>query len=313
MASYPVEISDTEGIVNAVNYLMSGPAGLGQNFQGFSAYLPAYLRPSKKQPWSLPITTGLNPSLYLDIPVSDAYPCDSTGAPTVGSVSEYIKLTFVTPQATAPFQYGDILDIVNVVDTGGGDPPYSYNGTGYNVLSSTTTDVVLFFVKNDGLVGIYDWGTYISGGDIVRDKIAVSLDTDCNARVTVEGPTAQVFVSAQINMTWDYTVVIPANYSVFVSIQRSRGFQDPTPGSKEYLFADTVTVSEKEFVFTAATSGTESLEAIFTTVLDTPSFGYYWYILTVFFQPPQSSPPYDIDIGPVTTGLRSLTAQVIKQ
>ena len=62
MASYPVEISDTEGIVNAVNYLMSGPAGLGQNFQGFSAYLPAYIRPSRlKQPWSLPIDTTLNP------------------------------------------------------------------------------------------------------------------------------------------------------------------------------------------------------------------------------------------------------------
>lgn len=308
MASYPVELSDTEGIVNAVNYLMSGPAGLGQNFQGFSAYLPAYIRPSRlKQPWSLPIDTTLNPSLYLDIPVSDIYPCDTTGAP-VGSTSAYIKLTFTTAQATAPFQFGDQLDIANVIDTGGANPPYSYDDIGYTVFSCDTTSVIMTFDNT-----VYEWGTYISGGNIIRDRVAVTLDTDCNARVTVEGPTAQVFVSAQINLTWEYTVNTPGDYSVLVSIERSKGFLDPTPGSPEYLFANTVTVSEKEFVFTATTSGTQSLEAIFTTVLDTPSFGYYWYILTVFFQPPQSSPPYDIDIGPVTTGLRSLTAQVIKQ
>jgi len=308
MSSYPVEISDTEGIVNAVNYLMSGPAGLGQNFQGFSAYLPAYIRPTRlKQPWSLPFDTTLNPSIYLDIPISNAFPCDPTGAP-VGSTSAYIKLTFTTAQATAPFQFGDQLDIANVIDTGGANPPYSYDDIGYTVFSSSTTSVIMTFDNT-----VYEWATYISGGNIIRDRVAVTLDTDSNAQVTVEGPTAQVFVSAQINLTWEYTVNTPDDYSVIVSIERSKGFQDPTPGSTEYLFADTVTVSEKEFVFTATTSGTESLEAIFTTVLDTPSFGYYWYILTVFFQPPQSSPPYDIDIGRVTTGLRSLTAQVIKQ
>ena len=37
MAKFPVEVGDTEGIVDAINYTLSGPAGLGQNFQGTSS------------------------------------------------------------------------------------------------------------------------------------------------------------------------------------------------------------------------------------------------------------------------------------
>jgi hypothetical protein len=82
------------------------------------------------------------------------------------------------------------------------------------------------------------------------------------------------------------------------------------------LFADTVLVSEKSFAQSVtAGTGTQSLEAVFTTVLDGPNlnFGYYWYILTVEFVMPQTAPPFDTTIGRATTGLRSLTAQVIKQ
>ena len=43
MAKFPVEIGDSEGIIDSVNYLLSGPGGLGQNFQGFSDYQGAYL------------------------------------------------------------------------------------------------------------------------------------------------------------------------------------------------------------------------------------------------------------------------------
>ena len=307
VAKYPVDAGDTEGITDAVNYLLSGPSGLGQNFQGFAAYLPAYLRPSSKQPWSLPIDTGLNPSIYLDIPINNAFPCDETGTPWAAT-SAYIRLDFVTPQATAPFQFGDKLDINNVVDTGGGNPPYSYNDSGYLVFSSTTTYVILTFDFVE-----YEWSTYISGGDVGRDYMNYELDTDCNSRVTVEGATTQVFISAQLNLAWDIVVNTPNAYNVKVQIKRFRGFPSQTAGSPEFLFADGVLVSEKVFVRPGTTSGAEALEAIFTTVLDKPSFGYYWYILDVYFDMPTSVAPHDVEIGKVTTGLRSLTAQVIKQ
>jgi len=405
VAKYPVDVGDKEGITDAVNYLLSGPSGLGQNFQGFADYLPAYLRPSTKQPWSLPITTGLNPSIYLALPINNAFPCDETGTPWAAT-SAYIRLDFTTPQATAPFQFGDKLDINNVVDTGGGNPPYSYNDSGYLVFSSTTTYVILTFDFVE-----YEWSTYISGGDVGRDYMNYELDTDCNARVTVEGATTQVFVSAQLNLAWDIVVNTPNTYNVKVQIKRFRGFPSQTPGSTEFLFADGVLISEKTFLKDGSVSGPAACEAIFTTVLDKPSFGYYWYILDVYFDMPgailvetdsrnftlsgnvdiitktftgisptnvtgsgsglvvdvsldsasvstysvltnttidvtsggnsyrvgdilkilgtdlgQSSPandmtlvikglvaPYDVEIGKVTTGLRSLTAQVIKQ
>jgi len=58
VSKYPVEVSDEEGQVDAINYLLSGPAGLGQNFSGFSTYLPAYLRPTVRQPFVQPITSN---------------------------------------------------------------------------------------------------------------------------------------------------------------------------------------------------------------------------------------------------------------
>ena len=296
MAQFPIEIDDSQGINEAINYLLSGPSGLGQNFQGYSAYLPAYIRPSSKQPWSLPTTTTLNPSMYLAIPINNV---TAVG----GATSQFVKFVFTTPQATPPFQYGDALETNNIV-AGGGDPNF-YNDS-WTVYSSTVNDVT---VVTDL---VYTWPAYVSGGDVGRDYMNYAQDTDCNARVTVQGPTDQVFVSAQLDLSWEYDCTNPVDYDVIVRISRGSGFPDSTPGSNDYLFKDFVTVSEKTFTKSVtAGTGTQELEAIFTTVLDGPNlnFGYYWYILTVEFV----ASPTDVTIGRATTGLRSLTAQVIKQ
>ena len=64
MAKYPVEIGDDEGTADALNYLLSGPGGLGQNFAGFSSYAPAYLTGNFRIPFSQTATfkdvTGVN-------------------------------------------------------------------------------------------------------------------------------------------------------------------------------------------------------------------------------------------------------------
>jgi hypothetical protein len=273
MAQYPIEIGDQAAISEGLNYLLSGPAGLGQNFQGFSAYLPGYIRPSTRQPWSLAITSTLDPSVYLAIPINNAVPVG-------GNPSQFVTFTFTTPQATAPFQYGDGLAVSGV------DPDF-YNDN-YTVYSSTTTDVTV--VTGDE----YTWPAYVSGGSVGRDYLdGTSMDTDCNARVTVQGPTDQVFVSAQLNLDWEYNCSTATDYQVVVRITRLRGFPDTTPGSNDYLFKDTVIVSERTFDKSVTTgTGTQSIEAIFTTVLDGPNldFGYYWYILTVEFVMPGSLP-----------------------
>jgi hypothetical protein len=308
MAKFPVEISDQEGIVDAVNYLMSGPAGLGQNFDGYSTYEPVYLRPSGRRPWSLPITVGdpptpqpLNPSVYLNIPISNA-------APVGGNPSQYVTFTFATPQATAPFQYGDKLEVYDIVSTGPGTEPYNFSN-GYTVYSCTTTEVTIITQIE------YDWETYVSGGWVGRNYMNFAMASDCYGTITVQGGTDRVFVSAQLNIDWEY-VTDGTDYDVVVSIVRDRGFQSQTPGSTEYLFAGTVLISEKTFTRTAAAgSGIDSLEAIFTTVLDGPNldFAYYRYYLNMQFNSPDSGSSYSTTIGRVTMGLRSLVAQVVKQ
>lgn len=297
MAQFPIEIGDLAATNEAVNYLLSGPAGLGQNFQGFSAYLPAYIRPSVRQPFDLPVTVGdppvsqpLNPSIYLDIPINNITVPTNPG--------QQIVCTFTTPQATAPFQYGDEIELAGVT-------PGFYNDF-YTAFSCTTTEVTLF------TSGTYTWPAYTSGGSVGRNYMNYPNSTDCNARVTVAGPTDQVFVSAQLDLSYEYECFNNISYDVVVRIIRGKGFPDSTPGSTDFLFADFVTISQKTFTKTVTVgTGTQSLEAIFTTVLDGPNldFGYYWYILEVEFVADIT----DVTIGRATTGLRSLTAQVIKQ
>jgi len=275
ISKYPIDPGDTEGITEAVNYLLSGPSGLGQNFQGFSAYVPAYLRPSDRQPFSLPIDTTLNPSIYLALPISNIQP--------VGALpSALITVTFTTPQATAPFQFGDRVDILNVTEAGTGSR--SLNGTSDVVYSCTTTEVVVGYNRD---FDTQDWDVYVSGGTIGRDYINTDLETDCNAKVTVSGATQQVFVSAQINLAWPYTCNVASTYNVSVRIFRLEGFPSDTFGSTEYIFSNDTLVSKKDNYFPVTVgSGTETLETIFSTVLDGPDlpFKYYWYILEVYFE-----------------------------
>jgi hypothetical protein len=293
VAKYPVEPSDQEGIVDAVNYLLSGPAGLGQNFDGFSAYTPAYLRLSNRQPWSLPITSGLNSSVNLAIPISNIVPLG-------GNPSSFLTVTFATPQATAPFQFGDRLDIAGVVETGSDEP---LNSTSDAVFSCTTTEVVVGY---NGDFPSLTWNTYVSGGTIGRDYLNTILETDCNARITIQGPTDQAFINGQINLEWTYTCSVATTYNVKVRIGRLRGFPSDTPGSNDFLFADEVLVTEKNNYRTVTVgSGTDTLETIFTSVLDGPNldFGYYWYILEVYFEV-EGSLPDDSDTF-ITTGTKA--------
>ena len=121
-AKYPVEVSDQEGIADALNYLLSGPAGLGQNFDGVSVSNDiAYLRPTFREPFTVPITTTLDPALYLSVPASDAVP--------VGALpTQEITVTFATPFTDAPFQFGDKLELANFIDDQSGllDAEFDY-------------------------------------------------------------------------------------------------------------------------------------------------------------------------------------------
>lgn len=268
MSQFPVE--DQPGLYEGINYLLSGPAGLGQNFEGFSAYQPAFLRGTLRQPFTLPGNTTLQPAIYLKVPASNVVPVGPLPA-------VFIEVTFATPFANPPFQPGDRLALADF-------NPGFYNDTGYTVYECTTTTVTLTY---RGFA--YNWPTMITAGNIVRDYSNTALSGDNNAKVTIFGPTDRAFISCQNNFSFDYTVVGNAGASLRVVSTVERYVGTPTnasssPGVEDYLFDFDETLSEETFEFNNITAnGVGNVNSIFTTVIDSPSFGYYWYFNNIFF------------------------------
>ena len=260
MAGYPVD--DDGSLQGAVNDLLSGPSGLGQNFQGFSDYAPAYIRPTFRAPFTLPITTTLDPRWYVDIPIGNIAPIDG----------ESFQITFSSAQSSAPFQFGDRIDVINVTDDLSGQ---TYNGQSWRVFDSTTTYANVYFP------GSYSWANYVSGGNVVRNYMNTAVSADNNARITVLGPTDQAFVTSQIRLDVDYTCTGASDFRVQNTIERWRGY--PIQGTEDYTFALDEIVSRQAEDFSVTSSGSVPVEAIFTTVLDSPDFGYYWYFNNIYF------------------------------
>lgn len=313
VAKYPVENSDEEGVVDAVNYLLSGPAGLGQNFSGFSSYLPVYLRPTVRQPFVVPITNNA-PPIYNFFPINNAEGCDQNGTPTPGVLTNFAKFTFTTPLATVPYQYGDLVKVQNVIDDYPAPPSTTYFDGDYRCWSCTTTEIILYTRSQ------YIFPNYISGGEIGESWLNFTLSTDCNGRVTVNGASDRVFVSGQLLCSLDYNCTVPSEFDIIVEINRYTGYLSTRPGDNDFVFAEPITkVAERKFHYSVTAPGTiTDLETIFTQVIDGPEipFGYYWYILDFRFATEDSTgTPYPGDAtgGVVTLGLRSLAAQVVKQ
>jgi hypothetical protein len=269
MAQFPIEIDDNEGINEAINYLLSGPAGLGQNFDGFSDYNPAYLTGTFRAPFTVPITTTPPPTLSVaPIAISNITVPNNPGA--------IIDVTYASVQTPVPFAEGDSVRI-------SGATPDFYDGP-YNrsVLEVSGTGILLQYSNDE------TWPPYVSGGTIEKNASNIDNSTDCNGRVTVYGPTDKVFISAQLNLDFTYDCTTASEWDIKVKIDRYAGFPTQTPGDNDYLFdLDTngnPVVSQQVTHYSAAAPGVSgNVEYIFTTVLDQPSFGYYWYILDIEF------------------------------
>jgi hypothetical protein len=300
MSQFPVV--SQEGVLEAVNYLASGPAGLGQNFDGFSAYQPAYLTGTYRQPFSVSTSTSAPPNWFV-APISISNIIYKDDGITNAQSLEWV---FATPQAVPPFQNGWTL-------TGAGwDPASNYNGDDGTVVSCSTTSVTTQFSKAYAWDPVVTYGTlefeaYLNGA---KTK-SIPVSTDANARVTVTGPTERVFVSSQLALTSGYTCSTTSTFSVSVQINRYSGEINTDPAKNDYLFNFDATVSEQSQTYSVGPgSGTVNTgQNIFTTVIDQPSFGYYWYIAEVVWTPLTGDAVAKLQ----TVGLRSLTAQVIKQ
>lgn len=261
MSQFPVE--DEAGLYEAINYLLSGPAGLGQNFEGFSTYFPAYIRPANRAPFTIPLTTTQNPNWYVaPIAISNIVALDTNS----------FQVTYASTQTPAPFTAGDVVSISGVDDSGG----ETFNGD-YTILSGDSSGIVC------GTQGAYTWATYNSGGEVSRDWTDVRTSTDCNAFVTVYGPTDQVFISAQLQLDYDWTAsTANSEFDLLVQINRYRGF--PIQGQPgQFVFQFDTTITQQRYHQVVSTANNDSIESIFSTALDSPGYGFYYYILEVQF------------------------------
>jgi len=290
MAKFPVEVSDQDGIVEAINNLLSGPSGLGQNFAGFSSYAPAWLTGNFRVPYT---QATLAPLYVAPIALSQ---CEMLDGRTW-------KFTFATAQTAAPFINGN-----NVTVTDCDNDWYNDDYGGQGVVSCTTAYVIVRTINS------YDIVPASPNGNISLTTGSSPLGTDANARVTVTGATDRVFISGQIDNVISYTQAVNATLTYTVQIRRYYGFPNNDPTNPEYLFnpdePDSI-IAKKVYTY-AGLNDAGSIpeqETIFTAIFDTPNTGYYWYILETGFK-------FTTGTGQVITskfGLRSLSAQVVKQ
>jgi hypothetical protein len=287
MSKFPVESDDTEGVRDAINYLLSGPGGLGQNFAGFSAYQTGYL-------------TG-----NFRVPYSQTTPAELYVAPIACSSAEKIdartfKYTFSSAQPSPPFALGN-----NITGAGWSDGFYNGIWSPIGVADCTTTYVI---VRTNGEYPTQ--GDDLGGGTVEFSALNQLNSTDANARVTVTGGTDRVFISGQLCNILSYSGGSGDTLTYTVSINRYRGFPNNNPVNPDFIFDFEATVSEKVYTFTGL-SGTGTLaevETVFSTVVDSPDPAYYWYILEVEFDVTGS-----LVIDESEFNLRSLSAQVVKQ
>jgi hypothetical protein len=299
-AKFPVDVGDSEGILDAVNYLLSGPAGLGQNFAGFSSYSPVkYMTGNFRIPYS-----QLTPaSLYVTgISVSNATQLDD----------RTIQYDFVgAPLGSVPFSLGNGLTITGISPSSYNSSDLTAAGTSIQqigVVECTTSYVIVRTVSPI----VTPLGSYSSGGTIEFNVMDAFNSTDCDVRVTVTGGTDRVFLAGQLDQLISYYVpTLTADLNVYVSINRYKGFPNDNPTNPDFIFQFDATIVEKLYSYTGLTgSGTIPLiETVFTSVIDEPDPAYYRYILEVFFET-VLDPIY---VTSDELRLRSISAQVVKQ
>ena len=303
MAQFPV--NDDNSLQDAVNYLLSGPSGLGQNFSGFSAYTTAYLTGNYRPPFTYPSIANM----YV--------------APIALSTSEQLdartyKYTFASTQSSIPFKPGMGPNVSGVsVDWYNG----SYTAPG---VAECTTDYVIIIGATDHLplepTGYSGSITYYSTVNGTDPTDYYYCSTDCNAKVLVNGASDRVFVAAQLDNVIRFVNTIQANFDYTVFINRYVGVITTDPTNPDYRFNFDMTVSQKTYHYyglqsVLGESPLDPVTTIFTSIIDRPGPGYYWYILDVAFNglPFDSGPTPDIQVTSSEFSVRSLSAQVVKQ
>lgn len=272
MATYPVNAGDQEGLLDAVNYAVSGPSGLGQYNVGFNKSTTAFITGNFRLPYSNPTYAqtyvapiALGDSLWLD---------DFTW-----------QHNFATPQPIPPFAIGNNITVSGVT-------PSDYDGT-YSRIGVVYCDENYVIARsnnpypNPGVVG--------TGGEVSLQAIYfdfpvtddyILTSTDCNGIIKVVGPEDFVNVSAQITsenaLGIRGKIIEPGsngNFGFSVQLNRYKAYNSGTAANPQYFYDFDATIAEKsETLFLTGGVGqilTLSIDSSSGTKVDTTPDGYF--------------------------------------
>ena len=374
MSKFPVTSSDDAGVVSALNYLLSGPAGLGQNFEGFSNYNAGYLSGAVRPPFTkleftytsygvvgeTTIVVGDNNGLVVGMKVSGygisastfilsigvlttdgsiislsnantvniqnvlnfrvenhpwlyQAPIGLAGSEMLDSVTyKYLfgSVYIGTPDRLTPFYIGQPITISGVTNS-----VYNQTFTPIGVVECTTTYVICrsdtpITVVGNSSGGVASFNVTVLPTDPFPAKYNF-INTDSNGVATVNNGTDRVFIAAQLTNVITTYATVPSilAYSVFINRYTLTPSNDINNPSYIVTYDKTLTGKLTFISVSAGTNDSQEYENIFTTVIDTPTIGYYWYIVDVAFNTTSG----DSVVINNTLGLRSLTTQVVKQ
>ena len=362
MSQYPVNTE--HGLYAAVNYLASGPSGLGQDFNGVTRYLPGYLTGNFRTPYAY-ITvqktgSGVNGQANIQVLPNDSgiTVTQLVSGPSIGanaSVLSFSANTVLNPPtytinlsannsadfsgdtitfspAQIPQLYVAPIACSSAVQLSGTTFQYNFASPqpappfvpGNNITASDFANS--FYNGGSGLIGVSECtvnyvtirtsDSYPFEGNAATGNVFLSstntggsVSTDCNSKVTTVNPTDRVFLSAQFTNAISYVGSGDLTYTVFLN--RYVGFLTKSdPGNPVYRFNFDSTILQKVYQRPGLTGpGTlDEIETIFSMAVDTPSPGYYWYILET-----QYDSTGNLEASQATLGVRSISTQVVKQ
>lgn len=222
MNRYPV--SGGDDLSQSLNYLLSGPASSGQNFEGTAEVgLPALVRPNQIFPEAQTYLTGqqvapTTVNRYTGFPAGTLYypqwvtlpgGLAITNITPVAPTGKLITVDFSTATGVlnaseAPFCQGQVVTITGVT-------PSAYDGV-YTVVDCGETDFgALPTTLTLQAAAPQTWPTYTSGGALTINSDFTGLQTQIfslglAASVNVTGPTDRVFISTQLTAeVYSYT------------------------------------------------------------------------------------------------------------
>ena len=311
MAQFP--ISDQQGIIDGLNYVLSGPGSLGQSFQGYSSSVTAPITGDIVDPNTGLITSGLPITTnYLQYYVTDCMV-------EVG-VSGGTDRVVLTGQVNIDFDYTALSDTAL---------QYTVAINRYRAFPNTTNTVAdyLFFGQATIAQHTYNFalGTSSQGLDTVTasgTKIAYTAPASGSLIYPVD------YYAVGVNATTGSGV--DAKFRVQIAYGGAGTYNDTNTKitvledgrGSNWSVGDTIViagadlggvtgVNDLTLTVTGVTASTPTIsqETIFTGIIDQPDLGYYLYVVELQWYTLSG----DITIDSGNMNVRSISAQVVKQ